>query len=637
MGADQQDGKQRLSSRRRRRYANPISRRHTVFDWIVISLVLCPGLLGGYLMGGSRLWAIAPLLMLSYVGIALFFIRPLVKPELNVLRVPPGGWLLLSLCLYAAGRIRFSPIQYEAGLDLLMIFSYVGAYWAWTELAYRYKRWRIVFGILIFSVTLMCWYAIIQHSHGSNMVIVTERPETYGMRASSTYICPNHFANVIELVIPLSVAFLVSGVGGVILRVLSAYSLFLFLPVIFLTQSRSGWISAIVGMSVTVCFLFWKKNKKLFFTALVVIPLIVAVLVTALWMGSDIFKNRVEEALQGNIRIQMWQDTLSMIKDHPVYGIGGGAYRWVYPEYRSLPVQLFFRYAHNEYLHFTAEYGLIGAALLGLAVVSCLIVFMRSYMKAEGKKEIALLSALFGVLAAAAAHACFDFNFHLFPNTHVVILIAGVVSANLYNSSLLEAKKLRKARVVYSVLGVGVVLVALMFTIQYFLGYALTSLADKHREHLELDRAEEQYALAARIHPENWKSSTGLGHVYKTRAFWDLDKDMKTQYSQQAIEWYQLAVEGNPYDMESVYGLSQAWRIMGDQEKALDYLQQTVDHDPYHLFYVSHLGLQLRRMGRYDEALEVFAQAGKIEMTDMVRINLQTLREMQAGKPRQED
>ena len=63
------------------------------------------------------------------------------------------------------------------------------------------------------------------------------------------------------------------------------------------------------------------------------------------------------------LRIGIWISTLAMIADHPFIGIGWGAFKSVYPNYdyylKGANVEIF--HAHNIFLHYTAEIGVIGA------------------------------------------------------------------------------------------------------------------------------------------------------------------------------------------------------------------------------------------------------------------------------------
>ena len=62
------------------------------------------------------------------------------------------------------------------------------------------------------------------------------------------------------------------------------------------------------------------------------------------------------------MRIAMWESTVQMIMDHPLLGIGWGAYWMVYPLYDTYIVDgsVTLVHAHNIYLNYWAEIGLIG-------------------------------------------------------------------------------------------------------------------------------------------------------------------------------------------------------------------------------------------------------------------------------------
>jgi putative inorganic carbon (HCO3(-)) transporter len=67
-------------------------------------------------------------------------------------------------------------------------------------------------------------------------------------------------------------------------------------------------------------------------------------------------------------RIAVYLNSLNMIKDHPIIGLGANTYMKNYrkykesPEYRNI-VTLDYMYAHNNFLHMAAEIGLVGLGI----------------------------------------------------------------------------------------------------------------------------------------------------------------------------------------------------------------------------------------------------------------------------------
>ena len=617
--------------RHRRRHAIPNSVRRSIFDWITIVLLLLPSLGGIYLFGAVRLWSICPLMFAFSVGLTLFFLRPFFAADLRQIQIPPAGILWLLVLVFVAGMVPRGAVPYDGRFEILKLASYVGAYWAWTELAAHFKRWRILLGLLIFAVTLIAWYAIIQQSHDTRMVLNLERPEVYGMRASGTYFCPNHFAHLLEIIIPLCLALVLMPSAGVPMRLLAGYGLILFLPVLFLTQSRSGWMGAIVGLGVTICLIGAKRGRKAFLLTILVLPLVVAAVVAGLWFFSDIFRGRILDAVHGNIRLHIWADTLAMIREQPWLGWGSGSYQWIFPRFRTLSDQLLFNYAHNEYLHFAADYGLVGLSLFAAVILVACIKWFGAYWKAERTRDAYLMAGLFGCLAATFVHAMFDFNLHIFSNNHAMILVAGTIVACSCASGYWKARPL-KSPVWICVYGSGALLsLALaLATLQVFLSYGLHYLGEQRREHFQMEEARNLFDRAIAIDPGNWRPYMSKAHIASAMSFWNFDAASKVQQAQEAVDLYEKALSRNPWDLEAVFGLSKAYNALGKQEKALDCLYRAAAADPEHLFYASHLGLQLRRMGRDQEALEVFMKAASKWNNEMVALNIKALKEKMA-------
>jgi putative inorganic carbon (hco3(-)) transporter len=62
------------------------------------------------------------------------------------------------------------------------------------------------------------------------------------------------------------------------------------------------------------------------------------------------------------MRLALWESTLAMVMDHPLLGIGWGAYWMVYPNYDFYinDAAVVIVHAHNMYLNFAAEIGVFG-------------------------------------------------------------------------------------------------------------------------------------------------------------------------------------------------------------------------------------------------------------------------------------
>ena len=84
--------------------------------------------------------------------------------------------------------------------------------------------------------------------------------------------------------------------------------------------------------------------------------------------GDPNFLNRLLSTFNGfdsseGVRVGIWVSTIAMISDHPFAGIGWGAYQYVYPlyNYYVADTNITIYHAHNIYLNYAAEIGIVGA------------------------------------------------------------------------------------------------------------------------------------------------------------------------------------------------------------------------------------------------------------------------------------
>ncbi len=622
----------------RRRRASSIPRAQSIYDGIALALLAVPAVVGVWLFGSMRVWSFGAMMTFSAAGVLMVLLRGFLFGGAEGMRIPPGGILGVLFLAWAIAISRAAAVPYAAWIEVLRIASYVAAYWAWVALAGRGQRWRWLLGCLLVSGTLMAWYALIQHGQGLRMVLMLERPDVYGMRASGAYICPNHFASLLEMLIPVGLALVFCPSAGIPMRLLGGYSVLVFLPPLFLSQSRSGWIGAVAGLTVTTCLLALRKSTKRFLVVLCIAPLIVAAVAWIAWESSPMVRERVAAALQGDIRLKLWQDTAEMIRDQPWMGHGPGSYRWVYPRFRHhMTAYLDPQFAHNDYLHTLAEYGVVGLLLCLAAVFIVALKSLLALRRIERESDACMVAACIGALAAALAHAFFDFNLQVFANVHVLIMIAGITAAGLFSGGTWQPVP-AGSRWVRPAQGVAIIAVAFLLaaSVQAVASYGYSRRGDTRSRAMDYGAARSDYERSIRIDDRNWSPYLGLGHLLLTQNFWNRDAESRKAGTREAEAFYRESLARNPLETAALLGLGKLYAVTGDQEKCLAALEDLVAKVPFDSVYLTELGLQLRWMGRYREALSRFQEASRIEDVEMIRINIRLMEEKiaeEATKP----
>jgi O-antigen ligase len=111
-------------------------------------------------------------------------------------------------------------------------------------------------------------------------------------------------------------------------------------------------------------------------------------------------------------RFELFRDAIKVIKDYPVFGLGGGGWAAVYQSYQDQPYAS--REVHNHYLQVWIEAGVFGfIAFIGLWVSFALAFYRNCSGGKTGRQVWQYWSAAFIPAAALGAHSIIDWNFSM--------------------------------------------------------------------------------------------------------------------------------------------------------------------------------------------------------------------------------
>jgi O-antigen ligase len=165
---------------------------------------------------------------------------------------------------------------------------------------------------------------------------------------------------------------------------------------------------------------------------LVISVLMIDIFVIGTWFGVEQVIDRIQQTVQreqdqwevrDKTRIDVDRESLAIIAQAPVAGMGGGTFYTVYPAWRG-DDQAFMDHAHNDYLEFTIGYGLLGSALLAWFLLLC---GLRASRGLEQRDDAVLFGVSFAALMAIVAmmiHAAVDFSLQIPANAAWFVVIA---------------------------------------------------------------------------------------------------------------------------------------------------------------------------------------------------------------------
>ncbi len=177
-------------------------------------------------------------------------------------------------------------------------------------------------------------------------------------------------------------------------------------------------------------------NLKVRFTATVVLMVVMAAGAMFITSSDDLmqrFANIQAETEIGETpdmkfsRSELWQNTSKMIKEHPILGVGLGAYQYVYPRYDQSSGILRAEQAHNDYLQIIAETGIVG---LILTIGFIVILFGKGFALMQTKnvrRRAVVLGALAGCFGIAI-HSFVDFNLQITNNAQLFLALAALAT-----------------------------------------------------------------------------------------------------------------------------------------------------------------------------------------------------------------
>lgn len=137
-------------------------------------------------------------------------------------------------------------------------------------------------------------------------------------------------------------------------------------------------------------------------------------------------------------RLGTWLQTLDLIRDHWLIGVGTGNWDLVFPRYaqeRALAGGAMFFRPHNDYLWILSELGIVGGLLVVWVGYVLLSTGIRCLTGAAEAEEGALVLAMLIGTAAVAGHAFFSFPKERATTVAILPFYAGILAAIRHRQS----------------------------------------------------------------------------------------------------------------------------------------------------------------------------------------------------------
>jgi O-antigen ligase len=316
-----------------------------------------------------------------------------------------------------------SSYRYATLSEFLNIAVYGGLILLAGETLYSRRCSRkFVFAMAVFGFALAL-LALFQGLSGTNKIFWLRATHDAAADIYGPYANHNHYAGLMEMLVPLAAAAALLETGGKRMILLFA-TLTMALSLVF-SRSRGGMIGLAAGFLFVCVMLFRYQRSRRGLFGIGIFVAIVAAMV--LWLGTDRIMERLTE-VQDNYRLSIYGDCVRMWLHKPMMGFGLGTFSTVYPQFRSFPTNLFVNHAHNDYLELMVETGLVGPALVVWFLFG---VFRNGFAKmrdaADSEGRLLTLALLTGIVAILV-HSLLDFNLHIPANAALFFVLCAAAA-----------------------------------------------------------------------------------------------------------------------------------------------------------------------------------------------------------------
>jgi O-antigen ligase len=394
--------------------------------------------------GGVQAWAWGLLSIVTSALVTLWASAAIRRGSVTLVWTPlyvPALMFLLVASLqfttrFTADRIATRESLLKLITDLLIFFL---ACELWHDATPRALR-RLGLALTAFAGGLAL-FGILQFFANPGMIYGLVRPR-WGGWIFGPYVNHNHYAGLMEMLVPLALGYVMSGRGqrpnhprSFLVRGLGPLAILIVLASVLLSGSRGGMISltfeaVLLGAIAARCLPLHRRRR------LALASLLAVVASTGLFLcldpgrisqrlGAVTSLSQAPEATLGE-REALARDALRIFRAHPWLGTGFGSFATVYPRYRSFPSDLEWDHAHDDYAEALAETAVAGGGTMALAIglfVALAFGNLRERLsRDDGWIQLGAAVGCCGLLV----HSFGDFNLHIPANAAWFAFLAGI-------------------------------------------------------------------------------------------------------------------------------------------------------------------------------------------------------------------
>jgi len=375
-------------------------------------------MLGPLAFGAVEPWSIFAMEMGAVLLMVVWAARQWINEEISL------QWNPLFLPMSAFGILilvqiffRRSAYMHDTVSEAMLYVAYAILCFLASQALTRSSQARTLGVILGIYGSLLAVLSLLQGIAPNGKLYWIRQPRLGGW-IYGPYVNHNHYAGLMELLIPIPLVISATSLADENERRAAAVAAAIMTGTVFLSGSRGGMIAVLAELIVlAVLTLRHKKGRRVVAGIGVFVIVLVSLLI---WLGGKELASRVSTIstetrgeISGGMRLNIDRDTLVMFRQKPLLGWGLGTFPTVYPQFRSFYTNFFVNETHNDYLQLLSETGLAGFTIM--------LWFLVSFYRAALRKTANWMSSVTGAVSLACVLGCSGILVHSFLDFNLQI------------------------------------------------------------------------------------------------------------------------------------------------------------------------------------------------------------------------
>ena len=534
------------------------------------------------------------------------------KNALPISKLPFFFWLLLIYVSWSLFTAVFAFNPYESWKIGRQWLAAILFFFLVIQIADSSPHRRQALIALFTAAFLVAILGISQHLFGLEYVPQLAPP-------AANFANKNMAVHFIVLLFPVG-AFLFLTTKNNTTAWATSHMLSLIVVYLIYTQTRAGWLAVTCQ-----CLLFavlrkttrlnlaplWSAQKKwALLTGLLVVLTMMNIGPAGFTPGYEAIGLRAASiaSIQGNhIRFAIWTDTLSLIQQHPLIGVGLGNLKVHFPSVQKESISLYTQYlkdAHNDYLQIWAELGLVGLTLFVCLLASLGVFLVKTHKTCKDDLTKKLeLQAMGLSLAGIGINALFCFPLERMIPLFTIMVLLGLLASLAQETRPGKPIHLPKRFPAYAAI------ILLVFAPIMVVDNLKAIAADHFYLKTCVATVEENWpeVIASGTKFLHYQPNDVTPHAYIGPAYLAQDNDSE------ALPHLLTMLEKFPYHYITLLNTGTAYYGLHDYQKAQQYFAKAVQVAPIAGIAHGQLGKAYWQLKDYPKALTEFNEAIRLE------------------------